>query len=531
MSGEALLTNQEMARADTLAAASGVPSLALMENAGRAVAAEAERMVSPGARIVVVCGPGNNGGDGFVAARLLKERGYNVQLGLLGDLARLKGDAAAMAARWKGTALDAVTLPLGVADLVVDALFGAGLSRALDGDAARCVEGIVASGKPVLAVDVPSGLDGTTGSAAGAVVRATRTVTFFRRKPGHLLMPGRALCGEVVVADIAIPATVLADGPGLPPGGERGAAVSVATWANGPELWLARFPLPRADGHKYSRGHAVVVSGPRHRTGAARMAARGALRAGAGLVTVASPPDAVPVNAASLTAIMLQPFESALGLAGIVADERKTAVLIGPACGVDAETCALVTTVLAAKAAAVLDADALTAFAPDKDEKSRVHFGFTPVAAKEDIGGGAEALFAAIKARPERPVVLTPHEGELKRLFGDVAGSKLERARAAARQSGAVVILKGADTVIAAPDGRAAINENAPPWLATAGSGDVLAGFVTGLLAQRMAAFDAACAAVWLHGDAGGRFGPGLIAEDIAEMLPEVLRALLASHG
>ncbi len=547
MAGEELLTNEEMGRADKLAAAAGVPSLTLMENAGRAVADEAEKMVSPGARIVVLAGPGNNGGDGFVAARLLKERGYDVRLALLGDKAGLKGDAAAMAARWKGSTSEAGLANFVTADVVIDALFGAGLSRALEGEAARCVEAINASGKPVLAVDVPSGLDGTTGLAAGPVVRAARTVTFFRRKPGHLLMPGRALCGEVVVADIGIPAAVLAHSPpprgeglgvggtttlagmgSLPPGlhHEGGGEVKVATWANGPDLWRYCFPQARPDGHKYTRGHAVVVSGPRHQTGAARMGARGALRIGAGLVTVASPPDAVAVNAAHLTAIMLKPFDRALGLAEILADERKNAVLIGPGCGVGPETCELVTTVLAAKAALLLDADALTSFAgPEKDSVSPVAFGFTP-RSREKEGASASALIEAIEAKPERPVVLTPHEGELKRLFPDLVGSKLERARAAAERSGAVVMLKGPDTVVAAPDGRAAINENAPPWLATAGSGDVLAGFVTGLLAQRMPAFEAACAAVWLHGECANRFGPGLIAEDLAEMLPEVLRGL-----
>ena len=535
MSGEALLTNEQMGWADRLAVAAGVPSLTLMENAGRAVADEAERMVSPGARVVVLCGPGNNGGDGFVAARLLKERGYNVRVALLGVAARLKGDAAEMAARWKGSTSDAGLADLATADLVIDALFGAGLSRALDGEAAQCVEAINASGKPVLAVDVPSGLDGTAGMAAGPAARATRTVTFFRRKPGHLLMPGRALCGDVVVADIGIPESVL-EGLGSHPQRQQQRhgemeSITVTTWANAPELWQAQLPLPRADGHKYTRGHAVVVSGPRHQTGAARMGARGALRIGAGLVTVASPPEAVAINAAHLTAIMLKPFDRALGLAEILADERKNAVLIGPGCGTGSETCDLVTTVLASKAAAVLDADALTSFAAlEKEAVSPVAFGFTP-RSRDQEGSSTEAMLAAIRAKPERPVVLTPHEGEFKRLFGDLGGSKLDRATGAAHRTGAVVILKGPDTVIAAPDGRAAINENAPPWLATAGSGDVLAGFVTGLLAQHMPAFEAACAAVWLHGECGNRFGPGLIAEDLPEALPEVLRGLATQRG
>jgi NAD(P)H-hydrate epimerase len=238
------------------------------------------------------------------------------------------------------------------------------------------------------------------------------------------------------------------------------------------------------------------------------MGARGALRIGAGLVTVASPPDALAVNAAHLTAIMLTPFDGAGGLAQILSDRRKNAVLLGPALGVGAATRDLVAAALGSGASVVLDADALTSFE-----------------------GDAPALARAIAAE-NRTVVVTPHEGEFLRLFPALAsGSKLERARAAAAESGAVVVLKGADTVIAAPDGRAAINDNSPPWLATAGAGDVLGGFVVGLLAQGMPGFDAACAAVWLHGDAAAKFGPGLIAPDLAEQLPAILRRLEFGSG
>jgi hydroxyethylthiazole kinase-like uncharacterized protein yjeF len=489
----ALLTAEEMGRADRLAVAAGTPGLALMENAGRGVAREARAMLGAGRRVAVLCGPGNNGGDGFVAARYLREGGADVTVALLGEPAALKGDAAVMAQRWGGDMAPLAPSSLAGADLIVDALFGAGLARPISGVAAEVIAALNASPLPVLAVDVPSGLDGSTGQALGPVIAATRTVTFFRRKPGHLLLPGRVLCGPVLIEDIGIPASVLD-------------AIGVATWANAPALWRAVFPWPRLDGHKYSRGHAVVVSGPAAHTGAARMGARGALRIGAGLVTVASPMDAVAANAAQLTAIMLLPFEGPEGLARILDDKRKNAVLLGPALGVGEATQRLVATALASGAATVLDADAITAFA----ERS-------------------EQLFAAIAARPGRPVVLTPHDGEFHRLFPGLDGAdKLQRARAAARRSGAVIVLKGADTVIAAPDGRAAINDNAPPWLATAGAGDVLGGFVTGLLAQGMPAFAAACAAVWLHGAAADAFGPGLIAEDLPEHLPHALRALAA---
>jgi len=491
VSGLELLTTEEMAQADRLAVAAGVASQTLMENAGAAVAAEAARMVAHGARVAVLCGPGNNGGDGFVAARHLQEAGFPTGVALLGPRDALTGDAAAMARLWTGRVEPLAFASLDGAQLIVDALFGAGLARPLDGTAATVVEAMNAMDAPVLAVDVPSGLDGITGLATGPVVRANRTVTFFRRKPGHLLAPGRELCGRVRVADIGIPAKVLAE-------------IRPKTWVNGPGLWRSSFPWPKRDGHKYDRGHALVVSGPATHTGAARMAARGALRVGAGLVTMASPPESLLVNAVHLTAIMLMPFESADGLFGILADRRKNAVLLGPALGVDQVTCDLVVAALGSGAATVIDADAITSFASEP-----------------------EALADAITAQPHRPVVLTPHEGEFHRLFPDLTeGSKLDRARTAAARSGAIVLLKGADTVIATPEGHAVINEDAPPWLATAGAGDVLGGFVAGLLAQRMPAFLAACAAVWLHGATATLVGPGLIAEDLPERLPEVLSAL-----
>ncbi|HMH66063.1 MAG TPA: NAD(P)H-hydrate dehydratase, partial [Rhizomicrobium sp.] len=369
------------------------------------------------------------------------------------------------------------------ARLVVDALFGAGLSRPLEGAAAQLVESL--NDLPVVAIDMPSGVSGDTGQALGGVyVTAALTVTFFRKKPGHLLLPGRALCGETVVADIGIPAE----------------AANTDLHENTPALW--RFPQARLEGHKYTKGHCVVVSGPAHATGAARLAARAALRVGAGLVSVASPPEAVAVNAAHLTAIMVKVFEGAAGLGELLSDKRLNALVIGPGLGVGGETRALVDAALKSGAAIVLDADALTSFKDDP-----------------------EALFNRLHDR----CVLTPHDGEFERLFPgllDEAASKVEAVRSAAARAGAVVLLKGADTVIAHPDGKAAINANAPPTLATAGAGDVLAGLIAGLLAQKMAAFDAAACGVWLHGAAATRFGPGLIAEDLPEMLPAVLAGL-----
>ncbi len=519
LSGLELLTTEEMARADRLAMEAGMAGLALMEAAGGAVAAAAAELGGPGSSVAVVCGPGNNGGDGFVAARVLRERGHRVGVGLLGRPEVLQGDAGEMAARWveDGSSIGALSAEtvatfLAGADVIVDALFGAGLSRPLDGPAAQVVAAINAAARPVVAVDVPSGLDGTSGQAAGPVVQATRTVTFFRLKPGHLLIPGRLKCGAVHVTDIGIPEPVLSD-------------IAPRTWVNRPVLWLSRYPRPQLDSHKYTRGHAIVVSGPAESTGAARMGARAALRVGAGLVTLIGSASATAINATHATAVMVRAVASDAALAEALADERRNAVLIGPGAGVGPATAGTVLTVLASAAGAVLDADALTSFAQDGAEApvKAAGLGFV-VRAEPDPT--AQALFDVIKGRTGA-VVLTPHEGEFRRLFGDLAGSKLDRARQAAATSGAVVIRKGPDTVVAAPDGRAAINDNAPPWLATAGSGDVLAGLVTGLLAQHMPAFEAACAAVWLHGECANALGIGLIAEDLPETLPQVLRRLL----
>jgi hydroxyethylthiazole kinase-like uncharacterized protein yjeF len=354
-----------------------------------------------------------------------------------------------------------------------------------------------AANSRVYAADLPSGINGTSGVVMGVAVKAAETITFFRRKPGHVLLPGRLHCGALTVADIGIAAATLA-------------TIKPQTFLNEPTLWRASFPVPRPDGHKYSRGHAVVLSGGIASTGAARMTARGALRAGAGLVTIASPPAALAVNAAANLAVMVRPVDGAADLAAFLSDARRNAIVLGPGGGVGQLMRELVTTALAGERAVVLDADALTSFA-----------------------GEPQALIAAIRARAASATVLTPHEGEFKALFASVdgvpeSGSKLERARAAAARTGAIVLLKGSDTVVAAPDGRAAITANAPPWLATAGAGDVLAGFVAGLLAQRVPAFEAAAAAVWLHGEVGTVVGPGLIAEDLPDALPQVYRKLLS---
>jgi NAD(P)H-hydrate epimerase len=484
----ALLMPAEMSRADRAAMAAGIAGVALMENAGRAVADTVIARWSP-CRVLVLCGPGNNGGDGFVAARHLAAAGWPVRLALLGTRENIVGDAAHHAALWREPVLPLNAKLLDGADLVIDAIFGAGLSRPVEGDARAVVDAMASRRLPVVAVDVPSGVDGGTGEVRGAAAPAAITVTFFRKKPGHLLLPGRILCGEIVLADIGIPAGVLED-------------IAPKAHENAPALWLDGYPWPALDTHKYRRGHVLVAGGP-VMTGAARLGARAAARMGAGLVTVAAPATAWRVYAAALTGVIVRPLARDEEFAELLADERRNALLLGPGLGITATTRAQVLSVLATRRATVLDADALSVFA--------------------DV---SETLFATIAG----PTVLTPHEGEFARLFR-ASGDKLTRARAAARESGATVLLKGPDTVIAAPDGRAVINSNAPPDLATAGSGDVLAGMIAGLLAQGLDPFRAASAACWLHGDAAGTFGPGLVAEDLIDCLPAALGRLKGKAG
>ena len=494
-----VLTTTEMERADRLTIAAGTPGFALMMSAGQAVAEAAMDLVEQGP-IVVVAGRGNNGGDGFVAAAELAARGREVSVILLCERDSLQGDAALAAKGWKYPVLPFNPQALGKPALIIDALFGAGLNRPVKGEPHDMIEAINANGTPVLAVDLPSGINGTSGAVMGAAVQATETVTFFRKKPAHLLLPGRMYCGRVRVADIGIGAQVLDE-------------IKPLTAENLPQAWRWSFPVPRIDGHKYARGHAVVVSGDIASTGAARLAARAALRAGAGLVTLASPRDALAVNAAALTAVMVRAVDNPIQFAELLDDKRLNACVIGPGAGVSARTRDFVHTALSAQRHLVLDADALTSFASSPDR-----------------------LFEAIKASDGLGVVLTPHEGEFPRLFSDISNkhpgrSKLERVRAAAERSGAVVLLKGADTVIASPDGRATIAANAPPWLATAGAGDVLSGIIAGFLAQGVAAFEAASIGVWLHGEGASEAGPGLIAEDLTEVLPSVFRRLYDEFG
>ena len=510
LNGLTLLTPTEMGAADRATIASGTPSMLLMERAGRAVADRAMELLSRtgtsrGGEIVVLCGPGNNGGDGYVAARLLAAEGHSVRVIAAAAMADSTGDGATAALAWQGavSALNDPAAPspadlIGNPALIIDAVFGAGLSRAVDGRIAALLDGARAAGCPCLAVDMPSGVDGETGQVRGTALEAEATVTFHRLKPGHLLHPGRSLCGPVHVADIGIAADALAPG-------------EIALWRNAPPVFPDVPAVPDGTAHKYTRGLAIAVSGGPWQTGAIRLAAEAALRAGAGLVKIACPKAALPVHAAHLTAVMLAEAGSARDLGELFADKRITALLFGPGGGTDRYARARLGAVLQTRIAAVLDADAVTMMA-----------------------GDAERLFRRIHAR-RAATVLTPHAGEFARLFPGLVSlerkqeplSKVELARRAAATSGAIIVLKGPDTVIAAPDGRAVINAHASPWLATAGTGDVLAGLITGLVAQGIDPFRAACAGVWLHGETGLQGGPGLIAEDCVAAIPAAFQALM----
>lgn len=467
-----LLTPDEMARADAAAIAGGIPGLTLMEAAGRAVARAVMRRFRP-VRTLVLAGPGNNGGDGYVIARLLDQAGWPVAVAALAP-PRPGSDAAAVAARWRGPMVAFSAAEAARAGLVVDAVFGAGLSKPVEGLVESVLGAVVA---PVVAVDVPSGVDGATGAVRGFARPAALTVTFFRRKPGHLLYPGRGLCGEVVLADIGLPASVLP-------------AIAPRAFRNGPGLW--RLPVPGAGAHKYARGHVAVVAGA-GMTGAARLVARAARRAGAGLLTMLAPDAA---TAAVLRAGDPGVMVSEGALAALLADPRIGTWVAGPGLPPDGATRAALRQMVDAGRQVVADAGALRAAAGD------------PAA----LAGCA---------------VLTPHAGEFSAVFGPPGEDRPAAVRDAAARTGAVVVLKGADSLIAAPDGRIAINANAPPWLATGGTGDVLAGIVAGLLAQGMPPFEAASAACFLHGECAARIGPGLVAEDIADHLPPVLAARL----
>lgn len=483
-----VLSVDEMYSADRLAIESGISGLELMENAGQGIAAHIEEGWDV-CSVLILCGPGNNGGDGYVVARALSEAGWPVTVHAFGDTAKLGGDAKVMFDLYSGDTFPLSEVDLSGAELVVDALFGAGFKGELPDEIRKLFFKIKDKGVPVTAVDVPSGVNGSSGEVCSGTIESNLTVSFFRPKTGHLLYPARSYIGALEIVDIGIPEKVLD-------------TIGVRTFENDPGLWFENMPKYLASDHKYSRGHVAIVGGGMSSTGAARISARAALRVGAGAVTVVSPPSALMVYSQALEAVMVKSLEDDLRFSDWLNEKRIKTVLLGPGNGITERTRFFVETALKLDCSVILDADALTVFKDDP-----------------------ENLFSLIKNKEKGQVVLTPHEAEFARLF-DLTGSNLERCLLASTLSGAIVLLKGATTVIADPNGQAVMNTIAPPWLATAGSGDALAGIIAGLAASTTDLYKATCAAVWIHSEAANEFGPGLIAEDIETIIPRVLSSI-----
>lgn len=520
-----LLTAAQMRTAENTATDAGqVTGLELMERAGRgvveAVFEEWPTLAASRHKAVVLCGPGNNGGDGFVVARLLKEWGWEVEVFLYGDAAKLPPDARVNYERWLslGTIRSNKSLEGGYLsanfDLVIDAVFGTGLSRPLTEDAWLFCKEMYKAGIDV-AIDVPSGFCSDSGRFLGesrsdfeGPLSVALTVTFERLRQGHALLPLAGVLRACAVKSIGIDQYL--------PDFRRETSVSYLSGQAriGASRKAVLNSTDQSSSHKYSHGHTLVLSGGAGRTGAARLSGRAALRIGAGLVTLGVPGSAQMEVASQVTGIMLKRVDSKEDLSGILEDERINVLCLGPGLGIE-RAGGLVPVAVAAGRACVLDADALSAYE-----------------------GRPEALFDLVT----ETCILTPHGGEFARLFPDLAAklnapsldgpaySKVDATREAAARAGCVVLYKGADTVIASPDGRCSVNsalgERAAPWLATAGSGDVLAGFIAGLLARGFSAMSAAETGAWLHVECALSFGPGLIAEDLAEELPKVFKRL-----
>lgn len=486
-----VLTNAQMCEADRLTIEDGTPGYDLMTAAGQAVANIVHEYY-PDYAVLVLCGPGNNGGDGFVAAMFLQDMGHEVTVMSLVPGRKFKGDAKKAYKDWnkhsEGKVLDFKARPdLPEKTVVVDAVFGTGLSKSLEAPVTDVFEAVKTSDWPVAAVDIPSGVNGDTGETDPHTLEAAQTVTFFRKKMGHVLMPGLSLCGNVSVHDIGIPEEVIEQ-------------TGYALLNNDVLLWQGKLPHPESKGHKYSRGHLVLLGGERM-TGAARMASEAAMRAGAGLCTIVADEKAAEVYQKAAVHVMYEPLDGFMDFINHLDDDRRNVILMGPGAGLT-DTQGLQDAILAALDTGkplLLDADAISCFTSNP-----------------------ERLYGAL----HKKCVLTPHEGEFAKLFPELKGSRLEQAGKAAELVKAVVLLKGPDTIIAQAGKETVVNTHATPWLATAGSGDVLAGIIAGLMAQGMEAFDAACAGSWIHGEAGERKGPGLVAPDIIEEIPAVLRDL-----
>ena len=476
-----VLTTKETRAIEQQTVSSGTSFYTLMQTAGAAVYKEITKHFLPHVT-VVLCGPGNNGGDGYVVANLLEQAGWAVKVATKSFSTHMSDFAIEHRNNYKGEVVDLNAAALQNCDLVVDGLFGTGLTRSLSDDYATIVEMINESSIDCVAIDIPSGINTDTGEIMGTAIKAHTTVTFSYRKPGHLLMPGKAYTGKLICKPI-----------GLANLKENDIHLTV----NRPSLWYEQLPAPRLTDHKYNRGH-LLVRGGEEMTGAARLAAASARRVGAGMVTLACAPSVRQIYALSAPGLITTTLDKENSFKTRLLEKPKSAALLGPGNGVTKETRMAVLDTLDTKTPCVLDSDALTVFQKDP-----------------------QTLFDHITG----PCILTPHAGEFKRLF-DLSGDKVTQARKAAQISGAVVLFKGPDTVIAHPDGLVVVQDNAPPTLATAGTGDVLAGLISGLMAQGLSPFTAACIATWIHGEAASAFGLGLIAEDLIEAIPGIIKTL-----
>lgn len=487
-----VLTADDARSLDERAMDLGISGYELMQNAGKAVAEMLAYYIGTPLEapqpIIILCGPGNNGGDGFVAAQFLKEWGYLVSLRCSVGIDTLTGDAGTAAEEWDGSVDAFDTKNFGDSAAIVDCLFGVGLNKPIEGDVAEIITEVNAADTFVLSVDIASGLDANTGQPNGDCIKADATITFNFKKPAHLIAPGRFLSGgsdNIHVAAIGVPIAAIVD-------------LETNISENLPSLWGRAFPFSGPQTHKYDRGHMLVLGGREPTLGASRLASIAGLRTGAGLVTLAAPTETYAVQASALMDVMVRRFDSSFGFMGIVNDPRIRAVLIGPGSGLGEKTVELIQHVGAKDKKLVLDADALTSLV------------------------GRTDLISKLKAGE---VVLTPHEGEFAKLFPtiEVNEDRIQAAREAAKATRATIVLKGVSTIVAAPDGRVSIATNAPAWLSIGGTGDVLSGIICGLMTQGMPAFEAASAGVWIHGEAGMRAGRGLIASDLLDVIPKVL--------
>ena len=505
-----LFTITEMQMADRLAIEAGISGVFLMEQAGICVTSHFERISDGPCRITILAGPGNNGGDAFVVARLLKQRAYKIDMFEFCAKNRQEGgvqsDAKFMKEKWLEIGgqihslsnISDIREKLDQSDMLIDGLFGAGLNRDIEEPLLSVIDEINRSNLEVLAIDIPSGVNGDTGQIMGTAIKASQTCSFHRPKQGHYLYPGRDMCGELNIENIGIPARV-------------NNQILSKQHINTPDLWRDSLNRRAINSHKYHQGSVLVASGDQTMQGASVLSSNAAVEVGAGLVTMTvakKEPQPHPKSYAAIMLASLPEGEEGKGLDTLISSKKITASLIGPGSMPSVKTQERALALLKTSKGVVLDAGALTAFK-----------------------GQQELLSAGIKNRDVLvpSVVLTPHEGEFKALFPDLnVKNKIEAAREAAKRMSAVIVLKGADTVIASPDERVIVNANAPATLASAGTGDVLAGIIVGLIANiATPLFEAAAAAVYIHGECANKISTELVADELIDHIADVKQDLI----